>query len=37
MSRLRDFFAVYRLYRHHHSRRYALARAWGIAFHGLPF
>ena len=28
---LRDFIAVYRLYRAHHPRRYALKTAWRIA------
>lgn len=32
-----DFIEVYRLYRRHHPRRYALRRAWGIAFQGIPF
>lgn len=37
MSRIKEFIAVYRLYRQVHSRRYAAGIAWGIAFRGLPF
>ena len=33
---LREFVAVYRLYRWH-SRRYALAAAFRIAVRGIPF
>ena len=37
-SRLRDFAAVYLLYRRAaHSRRYCLRLAYGIAFKGNPF
>lgn len=36
MNALRDFVQVYRLYRHH-STRYALRRAYEIAFRGIPF
>ncbi len=38
MSRLRDFIAVYRLYRRAaHSRRYCARIAYGIAFKRYPF
>ena len=37
MSRLAEFIGLYRLYRRHHPRRYALQRAYQIAFTGLPF
>jgi hypothetical protein len=37
MSRLREFFVVWRLYRVHHSDLYALRRAWHIAFQGASF
>lgn len=37
MSRMREFFSLYLAYRKFHPRRYALARAYGIAFSGLPF
>lgn len=37
MSRLHEFMSLYRLYRKHHPRRYALERAYQIAFTGLPF
>jgi hypothetical protein len=37
MSALRDFIAVYRLYRRHHSIAYAARIAYGCAFRGLPF
>lgn len=31
------FVDIYRLYREHNSRRYALLQAWRIAVQGLPF
>ena len=37
MRKLKDFIAVYRLYRHHCSRRYSWRIAYGMAFKGLPF
>ncbi len=37
MKNLAEFFKVYRLYRRHHTRRYALRIAYGCAFQGLPF
>ncbi len=37
MSRLRDFWLVYRLYARRHSPLYAARIAYGIAFRGLPF
>ena len=37
MTRIREFFAVYRMYRRFHPAPYALARAWGITFQSLPF
>jgi hypothetical protein len=37
LRRVIDFVEVYRLYRRHHPRPYALRRAWGIAFQSLPF
>lgn len=37
MTTLRDFIGLYRLYRVKHSRRYALKRAYDIAFTNLPF
>ena len=37
MSRLRDFLSLYRIYRAHHSRAYAMRIAYGCAFKGLPF
>ena len=37
MSALRQFLAVYRLYRAHHSRTYAMRIAYWCAFKGLPF
>jgi hypothetical protein len=27
-----EFFRIFRQYRRHHGTRYALQRAWGIAF-----
>lgn len=32
-----DFLAVYRLYRRHHARTYALRMAWDIAVRRAPF
>jgi hypothetical protein len=32
MTQLKDFIALYRLYRVKHSRRYALRRAYEISF-----
>lgn len=37
MSRLRDFWQVYRLYARCHSPAYAARIAWGVAFRGIPF
>jgi hypothetical protein len=37
MSRLSEFIALYRMYRKHHPRRYALERAYQIAFQAYPF
>lgn len=37
MSRIAEFVQVYRLYRNHHPRLYALRLAYDIAFRGLPF
>ena len=37
MNRITEFVQVYRLYRNHHTRAYALQRAYDIAFRGLPF
>jgi hypothetical protein len=34
---IRDFIAVYRLYRNHHPRGYALRQAWNIAVRAIPF
>ena len=35
--KLREFVAVYRLYRQHNTRRYSARIAYGCAFQGLPF
>lgn len=37
MTRLREFIGLYRLYRRFHPRRYALQRAYQIAFLAYPF
>ena len=37
MNSIRNFIAMYRLYRQHHTMRYAAWIAYGIAFRGLPF
>jgi hypothetical protein len=39
MSRLREFFQIYRAYRASgfHTRRYCARIAFGCAFRGLPF
>jgi len=37
MTRIKDFVKLYRLYREMHSPKYALQRAYEIAFMGLPF
>lgn len=37
MNRIADFYRLYKMYRKHHPRRYALERAYQIAFIGLPF
>lgn len=37
MSALRDFLAVYRLYRNHHSFTYAVRQAWNISVRAMPF
>jgi hypothetical protein len=34
---LREFIAVYRLYRRAHPASYALKSAWRIAVQGVPF
>jgi hypothetical protein len=38
MRTLREFLAVYRLYRRgQHTRRYSVTTAWHIVVQGLPF
>ena len=37
MNRLRDFLAVYRLYRQAHPVSYSITTAWRITVQGLPF
>lgn len=37
MSRLLDFYRVFRLYAKHNPITYAARIAYGIAFRGLPF
>lgn len=37
MTKLREFLDVYRLYRIHHDRVYALRSAYRIAIQGIPF
>lgn len=37
MKTLFDFIGTYRLYRAHHTRRYALESAYRIAVQRLPF
>lgn len=37
MTKLREFFAVWRLYARHHSIGYAARLAYGVAFQKLPF
>lgn len=37
MTRLREFWCVFKLYSRHHSPIYAARIAYGIAFKGLPF
>ena len=37
MSKLRDYFELYRLYRRHHRPLYAARIAYGMTFQGLPF
>jgi hypothetical protein len=37
IAKLREFVAVYRLYRAHHPAIYAATRAREIVFCGLPF
>lgn len=37
MTKLREFFAVWRLYARHHPPIYAARIAWGVAFQKLPF
>ena len=37
MNRITEFLALYRMYRRFHPRRYALARAYQIAFLSIPF
>lgn len=37
MKALRDFLAVFRLYRRHHSIGYAARIAYGCAFRKFPF
>jgi hypothetical protein len=37
IAKLREFVAVYRLYRAHHSAIYAATRAREIVFCGIPF
>lgn len=37
MNTLRNFIAVYKLYRAHNPRKHALTAAWRIAVTGLPF
>ena len=37
MSKITEFWHVYRLYARHHSRTYAIKRAWHIAVQGADF
>ena len=37
MKAIKEFIAVYRLYKRHNTRRYAARIAYGVAFRGLPF
>lgn len=37
MNRIKEFFALYRMYRKFHSRRYALQRAYEISTGYAPF
>ena len=37
MNRIAEFLALYRAYRKFQPRRYALQRAYQIAYQGLPF
>ena len=37
MNKLREFINIYRLYSRRHSLRYAVRRAYEIAFLNLPF
>jgi hypothetical protein len=37
MTTLRNFIAIYRLYRAHNPRKYALQSAYRIAIQRLPF
>jgi hypothetical protein len=37
MTRIKDFYSLWRLYRAAHSPIYAARLAFGIAFRGLPF
>ena len=37
MTRLREFFSVWRLYSKHHNPIYAARLAFGIAYRNLPF
>ena len=37
MNSVREFLAVYRLYRAAHKPRYAAIVAYRVAFRGLPF
>lgn len=37
MTRIADFFRVWRMYARHHNPIYAARIAYGIAFRGLPF
>ena len=37
MNRIKEFFALYRMYRRFHPRRYALQRAYEISTGIVPF
>jgi hypothetical protein len=37
MSRIADFWSIYKRYRQYHPAQYAARIAWGIAVKRLPF
>ena len=37
IKNIKAFFELYALYRKHHPRKYALRRAWEMAFFSFPF